>query len=519
MNSFLSAEETFRTLAPFWPHFGLHKRACDYSGKSIVSVYDPQCPYPVWNREDWLLHADPPSTDVTLDKPFFDMLWELFCRSPIAHNIGHGNENCAYADDWWYSRNCYMCHSGLNCEDCHYCFRVVEHTRCQFSVYSFRCEISSDLVNCKNCYNVHYGLHSRNCRDSSFLFDCRGCSNCMFCWNLRDQDYCLFNEKLTKDEYQERIRKIDTATVRGYLKAVERFSRMVSRNAFYRGVDLEQCDACTGAYILQSKNCVDSAFASESEDCVRVLRCHKAKDCTDCVSVLGSELCRRSVTTQDSCFEISHCINVVKCRFMEYCAHCYDCEHCFGCCGLVGKKYHVLNRQYSQEDYERLVSLLKKKIRGEGIEDQFFPPKFAANLYEESLAAVHFPLSEEEQKSLGYRVVKTERVRPQHARSALELGAPREHDASILKEVFWDESAKRPYRIDGFDLKFAQECSTVLPHTYYARRLKELYKFMPYSGSLRAVQCPDTNQSIATNLPEGFVKEILSEEAYSKRLY
>lgn len=466
-----------------------------------------------------MLHADPPSADVALDVTFFELLWDLFRRCPIAHNIGHGNENCAYADDWWYSRNCYMCHSGVKCEDCHYCFRVVEHLRCQFSAYSFRCELSSDLVNCRNCYNVHYALHSRNCRDSRFLFDCRGCSNCMFCWNLRDQEYCLFNEKLSKQEFERRTCEIDTASVRGYLSAVQQFNELISKNAFYRGLDLEQCESCTGCYLLQSNNCEDCAFASESEDCVRVLRCHKAKDCVDCVSVLTSELCNRSVTTQDTCFQISYCINVIKCSFMQYCSHCYDCENCFACCGLVGKKYHVLNREYSPDDYQRLVKLLMGKVESEGVADQFFPPHFAANLYDESLAAVHFPLPQEEQIRLGFRVANDVRDRPAGVLSPLELGPAREYDAALLKNVYWDDQVGRPFKIDAFDLKFAQDCGSVLPHTYYARRLKQLYRSMPFDGTLRQVVCPDTNQTIATNLPDGVVREILSEEAYTKRLY
>ena len=90
----------------FFQHFSLYRRRCGFSGESIVSVYDESCPYPVWHRDAWLKHADPPQAVFDFSRPFFEQLWELFQQCPIGHNVGLGSENCEYADDWWYSKNC-----------------------------------------------------------------------------------------------------------------------------------------------------------------------------------------------------------------------------------------------------------------------------------------------------------------------------------------------------------------------------------------------------------------------------
>ncbi|MBU0626264.1 hypothetical protein KKG31_00500 [Patescibacteria group bacterium] len=43
------------------------------------------------------------------------------------------------------------------------------------------------------------------------------------------------------------------------------------------------------------------------------------------------------------------------CSNIYYCEHCFGCDHCFGCVSLKNKKYCILNKQYSKEEYEKIV--------------------------------------------------------------------------------------------------------------------------------------------------------------------
>ena len=54
---------SFLQLTAFWQHFALHKRIDDRTGKSIVSVFGPDCPYPVWHKDEWMQQANPPGAD------------------------------------------------------------------------------------------------------------------------------------------------------------------------------------------------------------------------------------------------------------------------------------------------------------------------------------------------------------------------------------------------------------------------------------------------------------------------
>ncbi len=73
----------FQLIGAFWPHCNLHKRKCDKTGKQIISIFRPDCKYPVWHRDEWFANANPPSQDFDFSRPFFTQAFELFCKSPI----------------------------------------------------------------------------------------------------------------------------------------------------------------------------------------------------------------------------------------------------------------------------------------------------------------------------------------------------------------------------------------------------------------------------------------------------
>lgn len=100
-------------LGAFFPQWNLYKRLCDKTGKDIISVFRPDCPYPVWHKDEWFKNANPPKAVFDSNQLFFPQAETLFKQCPIPHNSGATNENCEYTDDWWQSKNCYLSHTGL----------------------------------------------------------------------------------------------------------------------------------------------------------------------------------------------------------------------------------------------------------------------------------------------------------------------------------------------------------------------------------------------------------------------
>lgn len=518
----LSPIARWQILGAFWQHWALHKRKCDKTGKLIVSVFSADCPYPVWHKDEWIKHADPPSAEIDLTKPVFPQMWELFRRCPIAHNMGAGNENCEYTDDWWYGRNCYMCHSGHGCEDLKYCYRDVSVKSSQFCVLSFDSERCVDLIFSHKCFRSAYLFNCWQCSESAFLYDCRNCDHCFLCSNLRNKSYCFANQQLTKEKYEERIAQWDLLSRVGYEHAKREFRTMLRESAWHRALYLDLCQNCTGNFLFECKDCENCYLITNKADhCINITRSGvDIKDGLDCVSILGAELIYCSSCAQDQCYEVRFGYNVIQCKFMEYCAQCFQCEHCFGCCGLVKKKYHIFNREYAPEEYERKKAQIIAAMRKTGEYGKFFPAHFAANPYEESFSGFYWPLMPQEGKKRGFRMLEREEQREPDTRDASEVPDRSDHaDASVTKSPYWDSVAHRPFQILKEDIAFAQDLKVPLPYTYYMRRLQENFRLIPFDGTLREVACGKCQQKTKTSWPKEYDGRILCEECYLKEVY
>lgn len=513
----------FMQLAAFWQHWNLFKRTCDRTGKSLISVFSDDCPYPVWHKDEWIKHADPPYADPDLTKSIFSQMQELFFRSPIAHNVGAGNENCEYTDDFWYSKNCYLSHSGYECEDLRYCYRIIRSHDNQYCAFVFDSEQSVDLINCHSCFRVIFSFNCWQCSDCAFLYDCRNCNHCMFSTNLRNKSYCFENEQLTPDAYAERVKLWQLRSTGVYARATAAFYRMLTERAWHRALFLDRCEGSVGNYLDECKGCINCYFLTDnSEDCINMFRgSGHVKDSLDGVSPFNnSELLYCTSLAQDQCYDIKFGYNLIQCKFMEYCAHCFQCQHCFGCCGLVGKKYRIFNKQYTPEEYEAKKADIIAAMKSSGEYGKFFPGSFAANPYDESLAGFYWPLDALTAERFGFRLSTRVPKRPDDALDAAMIPDRSDGvDSSITASVFWDDVAGRPFRIEQADITFAQELNVPLPHTYYMRRLQDNFRLIPFDGTLRETSCGKCDRKTETSWSQEYDGRVLCEECYLKEVY
>ncbi len=479
--------ERFKQLGAFWPMWALHKRTCDKTGKTIISIFDKDCKYPVWHRDEWVAHNDPPSRDFDFSRPFFEQALEVFKKSPLPHNFQSNNINCEYTDDWYHSKNCYLCHSGEYCEDLRYCYGC-DHLKDSHScVFAFSSELCFDSINVKNCFNGKYLLNCKNVHDSSFLYDCRDCHDCLFCFNLRNKQYCFANQQLTKEEFEKKKAEWDFTSIDVYEHAKKYFEKMMTETAWHRAVEIDRCENTTGCYVRDSKDCENCYMLSKHENCANVsFSGPDAKTTLDALGTVGTELsymCSLPVYSYFSrlSFSVDHC------RYVDYCAYLQNCQYCFGCCGLFGRKYCILNKQYSKEEYEELVPRIVEHMKGGSIKGTentatlrsaewgtFFPEFFPPNPYEESYSGYHFP-------------------RP-----------------SI------NPLLDRPFEIQKGDIEFAKKIKGPLPNSYYIKRIQDNFKWMPFAGELRKTHCAHCKSPTETNWPENFDARILCEDCYLK---
>ncbi|MCF7917514.1 hypothetical protein K9L27_00720 [Candidatus Gracilibacteria bacterium] len=507
----------FRHLGAFWAHWNLHHRKCDKTGKSIISVFSGKCPYPVWHKDEWIKNANPKGIDFNESRNVFEQMWDFFQHSPIPHNVSVGCDNCLYTDDSWYCKGCYLCHSIFGCEDLKYSYRQIRMKDSQFCVFTFDSELCVDAVNCQSCFEVRYALHCRNCQDSAFLYDCRNCSNCLFCFNLRNKQYCIGNKQFTKEQFEEEKKKWNLSSRKIYEKAKTHFSSMMQTLAYHRAQHIEHCENSTGDYLSDNKNCQNCFFFSDLEDAVNCARGGLVvKDLLDNVGAGDqSELVYCSENTMAHCYNIKWCFEVSECKYLEYCGHCFQCENCFGCCGLVGKKYYIFNKSYSEVEYKILREKIINHMHQTGEYDQFFPGYFAPHPYEESWSSTHFQLNKEEQKKLGFRLQENFEAEQSNYESPLGIpDTPDETGSDFSKKIFWDEKRKRPFQIQPADIEFCKKLSIPLPNTYYVRRLQENFSWLPFDGKLRKTSCGKCAQGIQTSWRDIYDGRILCNECY-----
>ncbi len=128
----------------------------------------------------------------------------------------------------------------------------------------------------------------------------------------------------------------------------------------FGSIDVENC---LYGSPYESKYCVDTYLARESEYCY---------ECIDC------EKLSHSIFSQ----ECSNSLDLV------YCFDCKNCQDCIGCVGLRGQKYNIFNKTYTREEYldKKDKLLLDTKEGLEKIKKEFLklkatiPHKFAVEL-------------------------------------------------------------------------------------------------------------------------------------------
>lgn len=307
-----------RHLGAFWPHWALHKRKCDKTGRDIVSVFRPDCPYPVWHKDEWYKSALPPSAKIDFEQTFFAQAEKLFKQCPIPHNSGIGNENCEFTDDWWFSRNCYLCHSGVRCEENRYCYRMIGSRECLYCTFCFECEYCFDATNSEKCYRCVYGLYLKNCQETAFCYDCRNCHDCMFCFNLRNKQYCIGNKQLSREDYEQQKKQFDYSTVAGYAHCQELFRKMMREIAWHRSVYLDFVENSTGNYALRLKNVTHTFFGADGEDGLNITRFGWAKTALDSINLQDAERIFYTAGAQVKTYDVACSFMLDNVRFALY---------------------------------------------------------------------------------------------------------------------------------------------------------------------------------------------------------
>jgi hypothetical protein len=391
------------------------KDICDLCGNDVVSLFAPESDLkvycsPCWWSDNW--DGTQYGKDYDFSKPFFQQFRELQQVVPNQATNSRNSTNCKYSHGELRSKDCVFVFGGFQTINCYYCHSPILSRDSMDSDVIWNSDHTYETLNSNNVYNTKFVYFSDDCIDSSFLFNCIGCSNCFGCINLRNQKYCIWNKQYTKKEYEEEISKYNLGSYKIINEIKEKFLELYSQTP-RRFASIIKSDNVIGDDIKNTKNCINCFVTRDGvENCKNIFTCGLLlKDSHDVTfggntsellyEVSGSTQSQRVLFTRGS-------NNLID---SEYCENIYGGKNLFGCAKLRQKKYCILNKQYTKEEYEELIPKIKKHMDEMPYVDkrgvvykygEFFPVEISLWAYNETWANKFYTLTKEEVLEQGY---------------------------------------------------------------------------------------------------------------------
>lgn len=398
----------------------LYRVNCKLCGKDTISVHYKDSPIisycgPCWWSDKW----DPLSYGKEYDfsRPFFEQFRELMEAVPHPNtwvsykslvnsdynNMAHGLKNC-----YW------LFNSDYN-EDCMYGEEVESSKDCIDVTMIDHSELLYEGVNCNKCSRVYFSVDCEGCHNVWFSKNLSNCSDCFGCINLKNQQYHIFNKAYSKEEYEQKLKEFNLNSYKSIEELKKKFQEFQLQFP-YKYIHGRNNSNVTGDYIYHSKDVKSSYIVTESENCKYSmwLIVKPNKDCYD-YTQFGENA--QQVYEAISCGKgIQEIIcsgpQVIEGRAIRYSIHCSNnSSNLFGCIGLRAKKYCILNKQYTQDEYEALLPKIIQHMKDAPYKDkkgrvygygEFSPAGLSHFAYNETSAYEYYPLTKEKALEKGY---------------------------------------------------------------------------------------------------------------------
>jgi Zn ribbon nucleic-acid-binding protein len=467
---------------------GLHNRECGLCGKKIISIYNKDLNNIVYCNKCWwgdkwdaLDYAE----DIDFSKPFVTQFFELFHKVPAINLFAFGanminSQYCNMANDM---KNCYLLHDGTFDENVSYGSGAFFTKDSEDITMVRKCELCYEIVTCINCYQTLFSQNCIDCVDVYFSHSLRGCNNCFGCVNLHGKSYHIWNVPYTKEEYRQKLKSLGLDSHKNITLLKDKAHKFWKKfpKKYYFGV---QNLNVTGDYLEHSKNaksCFGAANLEDSKFCSFVSN-GPVKTTYDFTHYGDNiEMVYECLQSGDGIYNTKFGWgNWSNTNNANYSITVPGSSYVFGCVGLKKKKYCILNKQYTQEEYEKLVPRIIKHMNNmpyidkKGVEykyGEFFPIELSPFGYNETTAQEYFFLNQNQVKENGYNWREHDKRSYEITKNPEEVpNSINEIDNSILDEIIacehkedCKENCMAAFRIFPEDLKFYRRMNLPLP--------------------------------------------------------
>jgi hypothetical protein len=393
----------------------LYKRKDSFSGEDIISIYSPDKDLVVIDQKDWWGDGWDPfdyGMEYDFSKTFFQQWKELRDRIPMQSMSNSKAINSDYCNVAEESYDSYLVSASWKIERTMYS-DAVSNIKDSLDLHIMhRSDFCYEDVNCSDSYKLFYSQDSHSCVDSYFLYDCRGCTNCYMSSNLRNKSYYFNNQQLNKEQYEKQMANIDLSSYQVLLKEKSKFSEL-KLQSLHRFAHFVNCFNVSGDNLENAKNSFNCFYCSGGlEDSSDLFWTLGVKDCFSCgPGIGGGELFYETFDAGAGGKNCSFCSVVYYSNDVSYSFNSYNCSNVFGCIGLRSKKYCILNKQYTKEEYEKLLPQVKKHMIDVPYVDvigriykygEFFPAELSPFCYNETVAQDYYPLTKEQSIEHGF---------------------------------------------------------------------------------------------------------------------
>ena len=505
----------------------LSKRRCDVPGHNemMISILPEECPFPVYDYHYFISDSfDPFSFGLTYlsgNSPM-ETFFSLRKKFPMPSFLNRDPScvNSEYSNGGLNLKNGYFVFTCHDVENVWYSNVIFKSKNIMDCYWTNDSEWVYESIFCDHLYQSSFIYFSSSCTDSMFLFDCKNCDSCFGCVNLRNKKYCVFNEQLSKDEYQAFLRTVYPLSRGKIIEYKEKFWQLVktlpmssTRNVAVTNV--------LGINLRNSKNLYDVADANNSEN---VRHSDEAIDLKDSMDITYSGKGSLIYMSTNAGVLSSNIKFSVSTKFSTNCEYCFNSKNlndCFMCFGLQNKSYCILNKQYSKDEYFKIIDeikteMLKKSEYGNGV-----GMEFSAQAYNFSVGQIAFPLTEKEIKKLSGYVAQDPETNAKDINLISVNELPKiieDVDEEISNKAIKCEITGRPFRIITSEIEFYIKMKLPLPSIHPSVRMENRIK-LPTSGQKHKTKCAKCNKDIISmfNPAEKFI--LYCESCFKQEIY
>ena len=511
----LCPEERERQRFSFRNEMNLYISKSTLSSKNLISTISPDKNYKVysyseWENDDWVAcYIDINDKSESFSKSMDFLLHNM----PVRNRYASNNENAEYVNIVAHSKDSYLCFASEEVDKCLYNRYNTYWSSCVDCYQADYCQTCYDCVKIDHCLGLFYCDNCINCSNSYYLFSCTNCHDCYNCSNLYNKSYCINNKQFSKEEY-------------GQLLSNTKFEAL---EKIYVWCKQESCENSFWNNLLDCKDCM---FIWSGIKCNNVKYTSfdlsdsnsNSEDCRD-TYYSASSLCVSLISCRDSKSSgfVSFGNNLVNCW---YCCNCFNCSNCFWCVWLKYKKYYIFNKEYTKDEYSKIVPQIIVQMIRDKERWEFFDPQLSYYGYNESMAMDYYPLNKQEALAIWFKrsdyeapVPKVEKFVPWEnlPKVGCEIIKQKKPDflEKILNYAIVCEVSKRPFKITKQEIEFYINHNLPLPTKHPNIRHQERINRKDPT-TMRLIHCDECGEEMLSVHEPWQWKKILCEKCFYK---